>query len=180
MVFRKQAKKAQAAIEFLMTYGWMLLIVLIVGALIFSFVDFGNLIPNQINLNNNLQADSSGSVAYSEDSASNQDLVRVVFQYNGARKATITGESDRSYIDLTVGDTCNSTRVENLDAEQTSTGSGDEISFLNGQSGIMDFQCSGLIEGDTLEGEISIGVEDPQTQIEVPSTGDIRLQIITG
>ena len=51
MVFNKN-KGGQAAIEFLMTYGWMLLVVLIVGALIFSFVDFGSLLPNKIELNN--------------------------------------------------------------------------------------------------------------------------------
>src|SRR6056297_3577797 len=88
MVFSKK-KNAQAAIEFLMTYGWMLLIVLIVGALIFSFVDFGNLIPNQINLNNNVQADATRSIAYSQESAGNENNVSVVFQYNGPRKTTM-------------------------------------------------------------------------------------------
>ena len=47
MVRINNNKKGQAAIEFLMTYGWMLLVVLIVGALIFSFVDFGSLLPNK-------------------------------------------------------------------------------------------------------------------------------------
>jgi len=60
MVKIKNNKKGQAAIEFLMTYGWMLLVVLIVGALIFSFVDFGSLLPNKIDLNNNLKADQTG------------------------------------------------------------------------------------------------------------------------
>ncbi len=43
-------KKAQAAMEFLMTYGWAILVVLIaIGALTY-LVDFGNLVGNRCQL----------------------------------------------------------------------------------------------------------------------------------
>ena len=174
MMFQKQAKKAQAAIEFLMTYGWMLLVVLIVGALIFSFVDFGSLIPNQINLNNNLQADPTRSLA-----DSNTQNITVVFQYNGARKAEINATSSETYIQTVLNEQCNGVSVRNTD---TNDAPEPASTFLNGQTGVLKFTCdtSGsnvLIQGDTVEGEISVAVDDPQTGITVPSTGDIRLTI---
>ncbi len=95
MVRINNNKKGQAAIEFLMTYGWMLLVVLIVGALIFSFVDFGSLLPNKVELSNNLRADPTGSVAYSKDAASTtaKNMVTVSFRYNGVKRVTIDGNS---------------------------------------------------------------------------------------
>lgn len=177
MVFKKQAKKGQAAIEFLMTYGWMLLVVLIVGALIFSFVDFGSLIPNQVNLNNNLQADATRSLASNTDTGTG--LVQIVFQYNGARKATVNATGTETYIETILDETCEGSQVRNTDT----SASGTSTTFLNGQTGVLTFDCGGstppvqLIEGDNVEGEISIGVQDPQTGITVPSRGDMRLTI---
>lgn len=181
MVFKKQAKKGQAAIEFLMTYGWMLLVVLIVGALIFSFVDFGSLIPNQVNLNNNLQADATRSLASNTDTGTG--LVQIVFQYNGARKATVN--STDSYIETILDERCQADpATSNQEVRNTDTGSaGATATFLNGQTGVLTFDCRGssptvqLIEGDNIEGEISIAVQDPQTGIAVPSRGDMRLTI---
>jgi len=60
-----------------MTYGWMLLVVLIVGALIFSFIDFGALLPNKLDLTGNIRADSSQLLATS----GNDNTVNVVFTY---------------------------------------------------------------------------------------------------
>ena len=114
-MFSKYRKKGQAAIEFLMTYGWMLLVVLIVGALIFSFVDFGSLLPNKLELSNNLRGDSTKSIAYSEEysEVSKRSEVRVVFTYIGSNQAQINykeGEIIDSF-----GNKCLSYRIENLD-----------------------------------------------------------------
>ena len=190
MVKLKHSKNAQAAIEFLMTYGWMLLIVLIVGALIFSFVDFGNLIPNQIQLSNDMQADATRSIAYSEDSSQYENTVSVIAQYNGARQAQI-GPSNTSYIeDSVTGEQCPLRSVENLatnDVENVSVAgdNGNTTAFLNGQEALLEYDCSvtdnvRLIEGDVIEGSIRLDVEDPSTGRPVPSTGDLRLTISSG
>lgn len=181
MVFRKN-KRGQAAIEFLMTYGWMLLVVLIVGALIFSFVDFGSLLPNKLDLSNNLRGDPTGSVAYSHDTASpNTDKVKVVFRYTGAKRAIISGDGNTIHTEL--GDTCTSSYLKNLDTGGEVNGTGD-IAFLNGHDGLMTFDCSGitggLLNGDSVVGDILIKVKDPKTELAVPSTGSIRLQVTTG
>lgn len=182
MVFRK-SKRGQAAIEFLMTYGWMLLVVLIVGALIFSFVDFGSLLPNKLELSNNLRGDPTGSVAFAEShsgNASDQSQVKIVFRYNGAKRVTISGTS--SEIETELGENCASTRVINLDTDSDST-DGTGLAFLNGQDGLMNFDCSsvssnnGLLAGDSLVGEIRIPVTDPKTKLNVPSSGSLRMQI---
>ncbi|MCA9460473.1 MAG: hypothetical protein KC550_08055, partial [Nanoarchaeota archaeon] len=89
MVFNKN-NKGQAAIEFLMTYGWMLLVVLIVGALIFSFVDFGTLLPNKLDLSNDLRGVATEMTAYSNDFATpKNNTITGVFAYNGAQKISI-------------------------------------------------------------------------------------------
>jgi Flp pilus assembly protein TadG len=184
MVFRKN-KRGQAAIEFLMTYGWMLLVVLIVGALIFSFVDFGSLLPNKLDLSNNLRGDPTGSVAYSHDTpAPDTDRVKVVFRYTGAKRAIISAAGNTIATEL--GDTCTSEELRNLDTGGTvvNTDADPTTAFLNGHDGLMTFDCSnitgGLLNGDSVVGDIFIKVKDPKTQLDVPSTGSIRLQVITG
>lgn len=182
MVYRNK-RKGQAAIEFLMTYGWMLLVVLIVGALIFSFVDFGSLLPNRLDLSNNLRGDPTGSIAYAGDfgTAADRNDVVLVFRYNGAKRVTINGSAGDLSNDL--GESCPSDSVTNLDTGSTVTGA-NPVPFLNGQDGLIRFDdclsngfSSALLDGDTLIGDVSISVEDPKTGLAIPSTGSLRLQI---
>lgn len=177
MIFRRN-KKGQAAIEFLMTYGWMLLVVLIVGALIFSFVDFGALLPNKLELSNNLRGDPTGSVAYSSGSSVDANQVKVVFRFNGAKRQVIDPFGANIITEL--GDQCNATNLTNLDTKG-SVIIGSTTPFLNGHDGLINFNCSsitgGLLAGDSLTGKISINVEDPKSGLKIPSSGSIRLQI---
>ncbi|MFW5704888.1 MAG: hypothetical protein ACOCXG_03505 [Nanoarchaeota archaeon] len=163
-------KRGQAAIEFLMTYGWMLLVVLIVGALIFSFVDFGALLPNKLDLSGNLRGMAAESQATSTD-----DTVKVVFSYVGANRGTIEGNAGT--IELSTGETCSMTTVENKDTSSGAVPA--DVNFLNGQLGIATFDCTaeGLIEGDVVEGKVTIPVENPKTDLTIDSTGPIRLTI---
>jgi len=79
--FWKQ-KKGQAVIEFLMTYGWMLLVVLIVGALIFSFVDFGSLLPNKLDLSNNTKSLKQSIYRYvMRQNMSVDDIKSAIYEY---------------------------------------------------------------------------------------------------
>jgi len=205
MVFNNN-KKGQAAIEFLMTYGWMLLVVLIVGALIFSFVDFGSLLPNKLDLSNSLKGSPSDSIAYSGDTANGEDAneVKIVFSYVGARQASIAANSGNIVTGL--GNKCYSYNISNLDTKDTkgcSTGQttctaasiSESVTFLNGQTGIISFICDSasnptgtgitftgaesfkILKNDVLEGTISIKVTNPKTSLEIPSTGPIRLAV---
>lgn len=177
-------RKGQAAIEFLMTYGWMLLVVLIVGALIFSFVDFGSLLPNKLELSNNLRGDPTGSLAYSNGNSdptlANQ--VKVVFRYNGAKRSIISPIG--ALIETELGDTCAASTLTNLDTSEVvyfNVIGDNETAFLNGHDGLMSFNCTpisgGLLGGDSLVGTISINVKDPKSRLEIPSTGSLRLQV---
>jgi len=180
MVFNN--KKGQAAIEFLMTYGWMLLVVLIVGALIFSFVDFGSLLPNKVQLSNNLLADSAES--YAEATG---DTSTLVFKYNGIKKVRINASNSIITSSLD-GTTCTSTSIKNADTNTGTVGSGattivtTAIAFLSGQTGVIVFDCStiggtGLLKNDVLEGKIRVTVESVKTGVRIPSQGNLRLAI---
>ena len=176
----KQVKKGQAAIEFLMTYGWMLLVVLIVGALIFSFVDFGSLLPNQLELSNNLRAETAVMVANAGD-----DIIQIPFTYVGPRATTIViNSSGVSGIDINatlVRDTnqqCRPLTIENRDNAASSDINSE--SFINGQLGIIRFLCEdtpGLTDGDVFQGEVTIPMLDARTGIVTVSRGSLRISV---
>lgn len=170
MVFTNN-KKGQAAIEFLMTYGWMLLVVLIVGALIFSFVDFGSLMPNKADFNNNIQGKPAESVAVSGDGPDN---VNVVFTYNGAKRVNINS----STINLARNDggTCNISKLKNIDTNDVVLPP-NATPFLNGQAGIATFDCTNLLNGDVIEGELTLPYISTTTGLTTTSVGSIRLSI---
>lgn len=191
---RKSSKRGQAAIEFLMTYGWMLLIVLIVGALIFSFVDFGSLLPNTVDLNNNFRAEPTQSQAESTN-----EHVLVTFQYNGNDRVEIsaTGASIIDNIEGAPGTDCEVVWVKNIDTDISTAGASpglgiavggttaNPVVFLRSQIGLMEFDCDadggvggpGLIEGDVLTGEILIEATSSRTGVPIKSEGNLRLGI---
>lgn len=202
MVFNKNTKKGQAAIEFLMTYGWMLLVVLIVGALIFSFVDFSSLLPNKLDLSNNLRGSPTDSIAYSGGYAGNQaNTVIAVFTYTGPKLSTIgitNAAATDSAITTSLGAKCYAYNVTNTETKGTqgctdggpnqvaaATGLcaapfGNPVNFLNGQTGIVKYKCptaTQLLKSDAVDGNINIIVTNPQTGLNVPSAGPIRLSI---
>ncbi len=183
MAFKKQAKKAQAAIEFLMTYGWMLLVVLIVGALIFSFVDFGNLLPSSVDFSSSsIQGDPQASSAYGPSFGSDASQVYIAFTYTGANRATVN-TSIVSLTDTISGDSCTTVSVFNDDTSGN-TGSTTDLPFINGQRGTVQFNCStvnggtGLIEGDSFEGDIVLEyVDSKRSTRTIPNKGSARLPI---
>lgn len=171
MDYRK--KKGQAAIEFLMTYGWMLLIVLIVGALIFSFVDFGSLLPNQVDLTNNLRG--SPTESFATNAAGGSEAVTVVFTYTGSSRVEINASGGT--IDSETGFQCNSVNIRNARTEDEESVPG-TVTFLNGGIGVMKFDCDEeLLSGDVLQGEIRIELTSTNTGVRRPSAGPIRLAI---
>ncbi len=191
MAFKKTNRKAQAAIEFLMTYGWMLLVVLIVGALIFSFVDFGGLLPSEVSLNNNLQGDGTQVVA-----ASTSDRVQFAFTYIGSTSSRINVtelniSSDNGYAcDSSIAGAAGDMSLNNLDSGTTvnydgtscTGGTGADncmLSVVSGQLVLATVTCEAnqLISGDVLEGDIRIPVESARTGLVSTATGRIRTSI---
>jgi hypothetical protein len=179
MAFKKTNKKAQAAIEFLMTYGWMLLVVLIVGALIFSFVDFGNLLPSTVDFSSSsIQGDPQASSAYNNLYGSGlNNVVYVAFAYSGGNRATINA-SDVILKDDISNNNCLTTMVANDDTGANSSTT--SVPFINGQKGTLTFTCTSptLIEGDSFEGEIIISLEDSKRPGRlIPNKGTMRLPV---
>jgi len=192
---RKSSKRGQAAIEFLMTYGWMLLIVLIVGALIFSFVDFGSLLPNTVDLNNNFRAEPTQSQANADDH------VLVTFQYNGNDRVEIDGSASGASVITDIegsapGQNCSVVWVKNVDTDISSVNTpspgfgiaagaasgspSPQVTFLRSQLGLIEFDCDGtpdLLENDVLTGQIAIIAQSSRTGVPIRSEGNIRLGI---
>lgn len=180
MAFKKTNKKAQAAIEFLMTYGWMLLVVLIVGALIFSFVDFGGLLPNSITFSS---ANIQPIVGDSFVSTANAGTFLVAFRYNGAQPVSFNFNSTNLAlynITYNFGDSsCGSAelqQISNADAGTPATSNGESVRFRNGHAGFIEFRgCPDLDEIDVAEGTIKLTFVSEQTGASTPIFGDLRL-----
>lgn len=154
-----------------------LLIPVIVGALMFSFVDFsGPFIPNKIELNNNLRGYPFDSFACSDSCFYNIDnSIYVAFTYIGAQPISIN--SNAGTINTIDGNVCQSVSIRNADTESKSE-TGEDIEFRNSQTGVMIFQCEkDLIKNDVLEGDIKITQTNIKTQQKTDSTGIIRLNI---
>jgi hypothetical protein len=182
MAFNKTNKKAQAAIEFLMTYGWMLLVVLIVGALIFSFVDFGNLLPSTVDFSSSsIQGDPQATAAYGGDFGTDSHQVYLAFSYTGGNRATINA-SMVNVTDSISNTGCDVIMITNDDTVASSATA--NVPFINGQKGTIQLDCSlagggtDLITGDSFEADINLGFEDSKRQGRViPNKGTMRLPV---
>lgn len=177
MVFnRNSSRKGQAAIEFLMTYGWMLLVVLIVGALIFSFVDFGSLLPSKLDLSNSFRGDAQRLVA-----SDTTDQLQFVVRFVGARanQVDLTLPADHPSFSAIGGKVCDFVSLTDSAGVEQTTGI---VSFVNGQESVLTFDCSvsgsNLIQGDVIEGTVTIKYSDPRTStLTLVSTGALRVSI---
>lgn len=176
----KKNKQGQAAIEFLMTYGWMLLVVLIVGALIFSFVDFGSLLPNKFDIKSpNIQPIVGDSFVTADGD------VLLAFKYNGVNPITfklssITNTTGVFNLTYNFGDdSCtNVVLIHNADsgaADINNSGTEKKIRFRNGHSGYIKFKnCLHFDQVDVVEGSIKLTFESTQTGSETPVYGSVR------
>jgi hypothetical protein len=172
-------KKSQSVIEFLMTYGWMVLIVLIVGTLIFSFVDFGSLLPAKVELNNNIIGDESFSVAYATDSTNEEEKgkVHITFTYNGDKRVTISSEN--SILKLDDGRICEGYEIINHDLDNIKVTGTNEIQFLQHHLGTLSFNCTNLsiLNGEVLQGDVNFFIKSERTGVPTPIKGDLRLKV---
>ena len=165
-------KKGQAAIEFLMTYGWMLLVVLIVGALIFSFVDFGSLLPSQVDLSPPLRGDNA--LVSAQGGANSK--VQFILSFIGSRSSLIN--FSKATLTSDVGSNCDPSSEKNdYRKNKGSIVSLEEVQVLNGDLIQVVFTCTGLNSGDVYEGEAKFEVVDSRTGFITTSKGRIRVSI---
>ena len=169
-------KKSQAAIEFLMTYGWMLLVVLIVGALIFSFVDFGSLLPSQVDVSPPLRGDST-LVSAEAGTSGNAGTIQFIMTYINAKGSTIAYDSDSMSLTSDLSSiVCTNEELYNVDTGTTATSS-TPINVINGHKIRVKFSCTNLIPDDVFEGEARFKVKDTRTSFETTSKGRIRVSV---
>jgi hypothetical protein len=148
----------------------------IAGALIFSFVDFGSLLPNKVDISTqNIYGDSVNSIALSSE-----NYVYLAFTHTGGQKSIINTETIT--LTTTSGKECNAIDLSN-DIISLS-GAVTDINFLNGHKGTITFDCmeddNGLVTNavgnlktkDIIEGEISIGIKNAREDNAIPISND--------
>lgn len=173
----KQRKVCKDGLSmFVIIFGFISLIlglftqIFMFGVIMYSFVDFGSLLPNKIDLNNNIMADSSRS---SFDGTN----LNIAFTYVGAGKSEIYGS--KSVVIDNDGTHCDFQNLRNVDIGEE----GNEVSFLNGQTGVITFNCNDFDRGsffskkDNFEASLKISLNDSRTESETFSEGNIRLFI---
>lgn len=170
-------KDAQASTEFLFTYGSMILVVLIVGSLIFYFMDFSGLQINRVSFKETVQGISQNSFAVSKTDT-NPGVVVVTFSYIAETRKMIPAQ-DNSIITLGGGN-CNSVYILNHNTQDQSGEEG--VYFLNGQLGSIAFICEdgALVENDRLLGTVELISIDPRLNINRPQKGEINLKVTSG
>lgn len=95
LIMIKNFKKGQAALEFLTTYGWAFLVILImVGALsYFGVFDVGRFVPDNCKLDGNIECEAFSITLTSStaNDASQEDVVGITIKNNRQESIAITG-----------------------------------------------------------------------------------------
>ena len=144
-------KKAQAAMEFLMTYGWAILVVLIaIGALTY-LVDFKSLIGNRCQLTAPLYCKS-----YKADVGSATLMIR-----NG-----LTDEITVTSIEL-VDEAC----TKAFTAGNTIAANG-ETTFV-----VDDVSCSGITAGKKVKTDVKIIYDETGGLTGITATGNLIVSV---
>lgn len=162
-------KRSSLGLILLIIFLIILPIALIIGGIVaYNYTNFDSMLPNKVELSNNLRADTVSSMY---DSSINE--FELVFRYNGAKRANINlNKSELITID---GNSCEPIYLKNLDVDSTQSSL---VIFLNGQDGIIKFYCPNYDnKKDFFEGTVNISLVYSTTSLEVPSTGNIRFAI---
>ncbi len=159
-------KKGQAAMEFLMTYGWALLVVL---AAVAALAYFGVLSPNKFLPEQCQFPASSGLTCLDKPvlSATNND-VRFAIKNNKGSRVNITGITD-----VTTDDCAAPTLQACAGVGCTPAAIPNGIVFENDQQGIMRVSCTAVPAGRfNLQAHINYYSFD--TGLPISSTGNIK------
>ena len=143
------SKKGQAAMEFLMTYGWAILAAIVVIAVLAIYFRPGSLVQNSVIVNAPL---------YGVGTVITSTQIQVELKNNGAEDLTTTAAS--------------------LDFNSPSTASCDPGAgfgaFTIGSAQILTFaNCVNLAVGETVNADISVSYTRPGSTLTQQSTGSV-------
>jgi hypothetical protein len=155
MVNHLQSRKGQSAIEYLTTYGWMLLVVAIVGAAIFT----------TISNTDGAQANIEGfgdDISVEEVQVNTDDNLVMSIRNNAApngvdiHNVTISSDGNTAYNDTGIslpGDVDETRTFTMQDVNSSDTGDTFDVDFTYSTD---QFPDSNLTENGTIEGEYQI------------------------
>ena len=155
-------KKGQAAMEFLMTYGWAILVVLAaIGALAyFDVFSADNLLPETTTFAAPLQSLDTAVVDVDEDGEPGE--VEVAFRNNVGERINITGDGSST------ADGCENVDSVTIDEEESQE-------VTSGDQFLVTWECDDLVQGERVDGEFSFEYTNLQTTQTRTHTGDISV-----
>ena len=144
-------RKGQAAMEFLMTYGWAILVVLIAIGLLAYFIKPQSLLPEQCILNAPLSVEGGISGCKADTTG-----VTLMIRNGGDRKVTVNAISFKD----SNGDIYSSC-TQTFSADNQISTSGTQTFAI---------PCTGLTSGDNFKADIAVSY-DPQGALGNQTTG---------
>ncbi|MBC8501012.1 MAG: hypothetical protein ISS25_04325 [Nanoarchaeota archaeon] len=156
-------KKAQAAVEFLMTYGWAIVVVLAaIGALsYFGILDVASLLPERCNFPTGFDCVGRASIDASADT------VRFIIQNDyGSRIIITSGTIDSN------GD-CSGT-VSFCNGTGCTSFSTNPLTLPNNQRATVRLNCTNGIDEGRFRTDVTVNYNDTLTNFNFKATGQIR------
>ncbi len=155
-------RKGQAAMEFLMTYGWAILVVLAaIGALAyFGVLDTASLLPERCAFPSGMDCVGKASVA------ADSNTVSVVLTNNNGASINITG-----YEDVT-GDDCTTSGIAAC-AGAGCTLAAVPVTIANNEKVTIRFNCSNGITAGRFKGEMQVLYKNLENGLPNKALGSI-------
>lgn len=146
-------KKGQAALEFLMTYGWAILAAIIaIGVLYLIIGNPANIVGNRFTI-------SEPFIKVAAAAATSGIQIEVK---NGAGEA-VTISSLAVTLDS--------------DADSCTTNTTDSSSIASDSNVVLGAACSGLASGDRVKGAVEIAYTTSGSSIEQKATGSLNMRV---
>ncbi|RLE38793.1 hypothetical protein DRJ17_02900 [Candidatus Woesearchaeota archaeon] len=144
-------KKAQAAMEFLLTYGWAILVITAIIGVILAFVDFSGFVPERCEVSSDFRCEGTSLV-----SSDGETQLTLLF-YNG------------------LGYEIEIVNVSVDGAEFDCTGISEALVIPNSETGSLIVTCDDTIKkGDVLDGDLIIDYKITLTGSSHRIVGNLR------
>ncbi len=166
-------RKGQAAMEFLMTYGWAILAAIIAIGVLAYFGVFspGKFVPSATVINAPLYANAWNII----DSASGTDTISIEIKNNGGDTLNINSVTLSNLQRAGATYTCTGAAV-------TFSLAGCNTDFRQGELCTATISCTdgGIAAGDTLKGDIAISYTKSGGSLPLSSTGTLADKAVAG
>lgn len=158
--------KAQAALEFMMTYGWAVIVVLIaIGALAyFGVLDPSKLLPEKTTGPTGMDALDKASIISSTKN------VQISIQNNMGVPVVLLGSGATSGGDT---DNCGGISSYNFITDAITLLPGQDMFLNNGDKAIISITCNNAFSPGSFKSEITIQYINNETGIQHPATYSI-------